>query len=261
MRKSTRYGIIGTTVFAILVLLLFLLVKLPSMQNSFNEPVYINLGDAPDGVGVSEPSPAMSAPVKVKLKATTAAPSSHENVETQIANSPVSMPDVKKTNKNSVVKQENIDKKKAQKLTDEAFQRTQQAKKAAEQQDIINRAQKLGSIFGKDQGAGSGNTQGSGVQGNPLGTVGGSANGINASVAGRSSLYIPSPTYQSNDEGTVTVHVVVDRDGSVSNAYIGASTTTSEILRNAALEAARKSKFSKGNNDAIGTIVYHFVLK
>jgi TonB family protein len=74
-------------------------------------------------------------------------------------------------------------------------------------------------------------------------------------------MYIPSPTYQSNDEGSITVHVVVDRDGNVSNAYIGTSTTTSETLRSAALEAARRSKFSKGTNDAIGTIVYHFVLK
>ncbi len=260
MRKSTRYGIIGTTVFAILVLLLFLLVKLPSMQNSFNEPVYINLGDAPDGVGVSVPSPAMSAPVEVKSKATAAAsPSLHENVETQIANSPVSMPDSKKTNKNSVVKQENINKKKDQKLIDEAFQRAQQAKKSAEQQGIINRAQKLGSVFGANHGNGSGNGQGDHVQGNPLGVIGG--NGVNVSVSGRSPMYIPSPVYQSNDEGTVTVHVVVNRDGNVSNAYIGVSTTTSETLRDAALQAARKSKFSKGDHDAIGTIVYHFVLK
>jgi len=260
MRKSTRYGIIGTTVFAILVLLLFLLVKLPSMQNPFNEPVYINLGDTPDGVGVSVPSPKMSTPMEVKSKANaTASPSLHENVETQIANSPVSMPDSKKINKNSVVKQENIDKKKDQKLIDEAFQRAQQAKKTAEQQDIINRAQKLGTVFGANHGNGAGNGQGDHVQGNPLGVIGG--NGVNVSVSGRSPMYIPSPAYQSNDEGTVTVHVVVNRDGNVSNAYIGASTTTSETLRDAALQAARKSKFSKGDHDAIGTIVYHFVLK
>ena len=261
MRKSTRYGIIGTTVFAILVLLLFLLVKIPSIQNSFNEPVYINLGDAPDGVGVAVPSPATSAPMVVKSKAiASSSPASHENVETQIANSPVSMPDVKKTRKNSVVKQESIDKKKDQKLIDEAFQRAQQAKKTAEQQQsIINRAQKLGSVFGEDHGKGFGNGQGDHVQGNPLGVIGG--NGVNVSVSGRSPMYIPSPAYLSNNEGTVTVHVVVDRDGSVSNAYIGASTTTDETLRNAALLAAKKSKFSKGDHDAIGTIIYHFILK
>ncbi len=260
MRKSTRYGIIGTTVFAILVLLLFLLVKIPSIQNAFNEPVYINLGDAPDGVGVSVPSPALSAPMQVKSKVPASSSSvSHENIETQIANSPVSMPEAKKTSKKSVVNQENIDKKKDQKLIDEAFQRAQQAKKTADQQGIINRAQKLGSVFGADHGKGSGNGQGNHVQGNPLGVIGG--NGVNVSVSGRSPMYIPAPAYLSNDEGTVTVHVVVDRDGNVSNAYIGASTTTSETLRNAALLAAKKSKFSKGDHDAIGTIVYHFVLK
>jgi TonB family protein len=260
MRKSTRYGIIGTIVFAILVLLLFLLVKLPSIQNPFNEPIYINLGDAPDGGGISVPSPALSASVEVKSKAkVSSSASSDENVETQIANSPVSMSDKKKATKKNAIKSESINKNKNQQLIDKAFQRTLQVKKTAEHQQDINKAQKLGSIFGTNYGKGGGNGQGNHVQGNPLGVIGG--NGINVSVSGRSSMYIPSPAYQSNDEGSITVHVVVDRDGNVSNAYIGASTTTSETLRSAALEAARKSKFSKGTNDAIGTIVYHFVLK
>lgn len=262
MRKSTLYGIIGTTVFAILVLLLFLLVTLPSLQNPYNEPIYVNLGDAPDGVGVSVPSPAMTAPMEVKAKPVSSAsqqPSSHENVLTQLKKSPVSMSETKKIIKNSIAQKENIDKKKDQKLIDEAFQRAAQAKKNAEHQDAINKAQKLGSVFGANHGIGSGNGQGDHVQGNPLGVVGG--RGVNASVSGRSSMYLPSPAYQSNDEGTITVHVVVDRDGNVSNAYIGASTTTSESLRRAALEAARKSRFSKGETDAVGTIVYHFVLK
>jgi TonB family protein len=260
MRKSTQYGIIGTIAFAILVLLLFLLVKLPSTQSPFNEPIFINLGDTPDGAGVSIPLPALSTPGKIKSKLeVSSSSSSHENVETQITNSPVSMPDQKKATKKNAIKTGNIDTKKSQKFIDEAFQRTQQAKKAAEHQQDINKAQKLGSVFGTNFGKGGGNSQGNHVQGNPLGVIGG--NGINVSVSGRSSMYIPSPTYQSNDEGSITVHVVVDRDGNVSNAYIGTSTTTSETLRSAALEAARRSKFSKGTNDAIGTIVYHFVLK
>lgn len=258
MKKSKFYGIIGTTVFAIVVFLLFLLVKLPFTQSSYSEPIYINLGDANDGVGVSVPSPAMSA-IPTKSEKQTSLVSTHQNVLTQVENSPVSMPETKKKKiKTEISQKENIEKKNDQKLAEEAFQKAKLAKQESEKQ-AINRARKLGSVFGTDQGHGGGSGQGDAVQGNPLGVIGG--NGVSVSVSGRSPLYIPSPSYQSNDEGVVTVHVMVDQNGNVSNAYIGASTTTNQTLRNAALEAARKSKFSKGNHDAIGTIIYHFILK
>lgn len=260
IKKSEAYGIIGTMLFAILLFLLFWLVKLPFTQNSYNEPIYINLGNSNDGGGIEIPQEASNTTASANSqKAIHHIATNQENIMTQVNESPVSVPNTRQLKKKTIPN-ENQEKANAQKMVNQAFERAQAEKQKAEQQ-AISKAQKLGSIFGKDQGAGSGNTQGSGVQGNPLGTVGGSANCINASVAGRSPLYIPSPSYQSNDEGTVTVHVVVDREGIVTNAYIGNSTTTSQTLRNAALEAARKSKFSKGDHDAIGTIVYHFILR
>lgn len=260
IKKSEAYGIIGTMVFAILLFLLFWLVRLPFTENSYDEPIYINLGNSDNGGGVEIPQAAATATVSEKSQKVNPHITNEEHLMTQVDESPVSVPDNAKKDKKKPIPNENQQKANDQKLINQAFERAQAEKQKAEQ-EAISKAQKLGSIFGKDQGQGSGNTQGSGVQGNPLGTVGGSANGINASVAGRSPLYIPSPSYQSNDEGTVTVHVVVDRDGIVTNAYIGASTTTSQTLRSAALEAARKSKFSKGDHDAIGTIVYHFILR
>ncbi|MGC9151468.1 MAG: energy transducer TonB [Microbacter sp.] len=259
IKKSEAYGYIGTTLFAVLLFLLFWLVKLPFTQNSYNEPIYINLGNSTEGGGVELPQEAAAATASEKSQITPQHAVNHENLMTQVDESPVSVPNQIKQTKKKPIPNENQEKVAAQKMINQAFQRAQAEKQKAEQ-EAINKAQKLGSLFGKDQGQGAGNTQGSGVQGNPLGTVGGNANGISASVAGRSPLYIPTPSYQSNDEGTVTVHVVVDREGSVTNAYIGASTTTSQSLRNAALEAAKKSKFSKGDHDAIGTIVYHFIL-
>lgn len=260
MRKSKIYGIVGTTIFAVLMLLLFLFVRIESMQDSYNEPIVVNLGDSEDGVGAAVPNPAPpTAPLPVQ-------PASHkekaqpqnENLATQADESPITAVEKKKptvTKPTAHQLEEN-----RRKIQNDLLQQEQAKEEAVKQAQIADKARKMGSVFGSNHGTGSGDGQsGSGIKGNPLGKVGGT--GVSVSVAGRTVTLTPSPAYNSNDEGKVTVNVTVDKDGNVTRAYIGSATTTSETLRDAAIQAARRSKFSTGTNEAIGTITYRFILK
>ena len=276
MRKSKIYGIVGTTIFAVLVILLLLFVNIISLQDIHSEPVIINFGDSEDGVGLAVPTPATTPATVIPTKAASSKQKaqSDENLASQLDESPVTTVEKKKP---TVVKQQTPkqleDNRK--KIQDDLLKQQAKAKAAADaaiatqQAQAADKARKMGSVFGSNHGAGSGDGQsGSGVKGNPLGkiggtgsgTAGGTGNGI-ATISGRTGR-AESAVYNSNDEGTVTVNVTVDKDGQVSKAYIGSPTnTTSPELREAALVAARKSKFSTGANDAIGIIIYHFKLR
>jgi colicin import membrane protein len=259
MRKSKIYGIVGTTLFAGLVLLLFFLVQFTSIQDNYTEPVeVINLGDSEDGVGAAVPDPAPPTSAVPPPPSTHKQKSMDENLANQLDESPVTTVEKKKA---TVVKQTPQQLEENRKKIQQELMKQQQAKaEAAQQAAVADKARKMGSVFGSNHGNGSGDGQkGNGTKGNPLGKAGGT--GVSVSVAGRSVTSTPSPAYNSNDEGKVTVNVTVDKEGNVIRAYIGSATTSSEVLREAALQAARRSKFSSGANEAIGTITYRFILK
>lgn len=260
MRKSKIYGLTGTALFATLLLLMFFLVRIVSIQDNYTEPVEINLGDAEDGVGaaVTNPAPPTQTvpppPSHTKQQA-----SDDENLATQANESPVQTVEKKKTTVKKQTAKELEDNRK--KIQQELMKQQQVKAQAAQQAAVTDKARKMGSVFGSNQGNGSGDGQkGDGTKGNPLGKVGGTGSVV-ANVSGRSITSTPSPSYNSNDEGKVTVNVTVNKDGNVIRAYIGSATTSSDALREAALQAARKSKFSPGSNEAIGTITYRFILK
>ncbi len=97
--------------------------------------------------------------------------------------------------------------------------------------------------------------------GNPVGK--GNSNGHAWSLSGRGLVgSIVSPNYTSNVEGKITVAIRVDRIGNVTNASISSPTTISDkATRDAAVKAARKTHFSKGEGVSIGTITYNFRLQ
>ena len=117
---------------------------------------------------------------------------------------------------------------------------------------------------GKNQNS-SGNTSGQGSQGNSNGNgVNGHTNGNggvsnSASVGSRRVMSLPKPAYtDQTSEGTVVVNIVVNAQGNVTSASV-ASGNTSQALKNAALAAAKRAKFSSSDNNAErGTITYRF---
>lgn len=76
---------------------------------------------------------------------------------------------------------------------------------------------------------------------------------------------LPSPVYKGiQDEGRVVVTITVNPEGNVINTKINNRTNTTNLqLREAAEEAAKKTKFNAVNsrNNQTGTITYYFKLK
>ncbi|MCQ2208336.1 MAG: cell envelope integrity protein TolA [Paludibacteraceae bacterium] len=153
------------------------------------------------------------------------------------------------------------------------------AKKKAEEDAIRQKASNMANVFKKNTASGNGTDANSsgvgngskpGVQGSPNGTPGGAGGqggkGNVWSLEGRQIVgTLPRPSYTVNEEGYVIVDITVDNDGNVVGAEIKKSFgITSPALRNAALQAAKKAKFSNksgGHFNQHGTITYNFKLR
>ena len=80
-------------------------------------------------------------------------------------------------------------------------------------------------------------------------------------LGNRKAEILAKPTDNAAVEGTIVVDITVDEKGNIIEATIGSKTTITETTtRTAVLEAARKSKFSKGDKTEIGTITYIFTV-
>ena len=75
---------------------------------------------------------------------------------------------------------------------------------------------------------------------------------------------LPLPSYRVQDAGTVTVKVLVDRNGNVVDARPLRSTTPNSALLKASVEAAYKAKFNTSESAPDlqeGTITYKYKLR
>lgn len=155
----------------------------------------------------------------------------------------------------------------AQRAAEEAA-RKKAAEEAAKRAAANNR---VAGAFGSAGNKGSsGNTDGNGNQGSPGGNsnagqvngVGGLGTGPSAKVNNRTAVYLARPQYADpNSEGTVLVSIQVSATGAVIKASVTSSTTSSAALKNAAVAAAKQSKFSEGESIENGTITYRFKLQ
>ena len=106
-----------------------------------------------------------------------------------------------------------------------------------------------------------GSTEGNSSQGKPTGV--GSYGTWD--LGGRDMVgELPRPTYNIQEEGRVVVTIIVDPEGNVIDTRINNRTNTTNLqLRDAAEQAARKTKFNAigGENNQTGTITYYFKLK
>ena len=106
-----------------------------------------------------------------------------------------------------------------------------------------------------------GSTGGNATQGKPSGSPGYGT----WDLGGRDMVgELPRPSYGIQEEGRVVVTITVDPKGNVIETRINSRTNTTNLqLRNAAIEAARRTKFNESNseNNQTGTITYYFKLK
>ncbi len=75
--------------------------------------------------------------------------------------------------------------------------------------------------------------------------------GSSYTLAGRSAVSLPAPTYNSNAQGTVVIQIWVDRDGKVIKAEYSpkGSNTSNGVLIQEAQRAALKSQFNPDKNE------------
>ena len=156
-------------------------------------------------------------------------------------------------------KKDKREKEAAERLRIEEQRIANEKKKA--QQDAINKANEMNGLFGNNNSKGSGTTSGDGRQGNPAGS--GNSGGNSWSLNGRSLTgSLVQPSYDNDVEGRITVNIRVDENGSVLSASIGSPTNISDAAtRNAAMSAAKRTRFSSGDGVSTGSITYNFKLR
>lgn len=277
VRKAQIYGMTGTLVSCTLLFLFLYLVIIPVITNedkSKEEGIMVSFGYSDEGSGVNGPGEPVASheevPQPVKQTYT---PPTPEPVKTTVKSKPVQNDYVTQKENNAVAVAAAEQKRKEKQQRDAIEkQRLEDARVAAEQkrkeQQAADKANStIGGLFGKGGGTGYGGGSGSGTttgntqQGNPAGrgSVGGNSWSLNGrTLDGR----LIQPGYDKDVEGKVTVSIRVDESGNVLSATISSPTTISDSsIREAALQAARNTRFSSGKGVAAGTITYNFRLR
>ncbi|HPW89838.1 MAG TPA: TonB family protein [Paludibacteraceae bacterium] len=247
MKKSELYASIGTVVVCGIVLAILLLFGFSVSKKNIDEGLMVSFGEEIEGFGQSElADPTISAEPAVSDVSTP----DDEDLMTQEDESVVLAAQEKEKKRKEEERQRLL----------EEQRRLEEQRIAAENQRKIDQAKTAAGVFGKPSGSGSGSTVGDAMQGNPAGS--GSSGGHSWSLAGRSlSGGLPKPAYSGQQEGRVVVKIRVDRAGNVTDVSIDpVSNISDKELRDASLQAAKRTKFTPGSDVAIGTITYQFRL-
>lgn len=251
MKKSELYGSAGSMTFMVLLLLFLFLLFMPGTKMPEEEGIMVSFGDAIEGGGPMQEVQPETKPVETSPPPASTSKPVKENLMTQDNNS-LAIAEQKKKEREAREAAERERKEQAR----------IEAERKRKEQEAIDKANALMGGMGSNTGStGSGSTTGNTSQGNPLGS--GSSGGNSWSLNGRSlSGRLVQPSYNSNEEGRITVNIRVDANGNVTSASVGSPTNISSTeLRNAAISAAKATKFTSGNGVAAGTITYNFRLR
>ena len=270
LKKSEIQSAIATTIICIIILLILIFCGMTAHKNEMDEGVMVSLGYVEEGFGESMPNPTPApeaAPVPTPAPQP-AAPEvsspSEEDLMTQ--EDPSVALEAEKKRKEAEeearrrAEEERIAREKAEQERIAREKAEEEARIKAEQEAKKNQASNLAGSAFQNMGKGQGQTKGEAQQGNPVGE--GSFGGHTVSIGRKLLGSLAQPSYQGNEEGRIVVEIRVDASGTVVSASIATkgTTITDEALRNAAITAAKKNKFSTGGGVAIGTITYNFRL-
>ena len=256
LNKDKYKGIIGTVLFHIALLILLIILGFSTPLPLPGEGgVEVNLGFSEEGQGDVQPEIAPAFEEKVT------SPRSQQDTEDDIV--------TQDTEETTIIEKPRKDKAQ-EKSADE-----NETKEVVKEEPKVNPAALYKGKSSQTKGtSGEGITGTPGDQGKPNGTpdsdnysgTGGSGGGLSYSLSGRSPKYLPKPSSNFKENGTVVVQIDVDKYGKVVKALAidKGSNTTDATLRSLAEQAARQAIFN-ANPDAAdvqrGTITYHFVVK
>ncbi len=265
-------GLIGSIVFHITILLLFILFgfKTP-LPLPAEKGILINFGDSDLGIGTTEPKYGE----EVSEPETQAPAETNENSQTKesyLTQNTEEAPSIKTSDKPKT------EEKKEKKTETKPVTTTNKAETKPEEKKEIKpvvdtRAIYKGKKTDSNSNAGEGVKSGTGNQGSLTGsenatdhTLGMGGEGVSADLAGRNVLSLPKPDIDSQKEGKVVVEIRVDRSGKVVRATPGVkgSTTLDSFLLGVAKKYALASKFDNKPDAPFyqtGKITYIFRLK
>lgn len=259
-KTGKRVGLAASIAYIVLWGVLLLVIGFSTPEKEPGGGILINFGNVESASGMADPRENDSDPETTQEQRQTAPSSQQEEIltqETEEAPEVVKVVEKPKTKPSEVT---NDGKNKPVETTPAEKPRVADPK--------LN-------FPGRTQGSTSsseGNSEGAGNQGNLAGAPEGShdgtglgADGNSFDLKGRSVVgQLPKPNYGANVGGRVIVDITVDAAGAVVNAVYRAkgSTTNNTELVNAAINAARRSRFSKIDGDGLqtGTITYNFRL-
>jgi len=242
--KNNKNGVIGTILFHLVLILIFVFFGFTAPPPEFPEPdgILIDFGDSETGLGDVEPESVENSNPNVNNNA--------ENVEEEILTD---------DNTETVAVENNVE----------------ENNNDAQENDIENEEVdpeiNNNGLYQGSNNTNEGDTEGDGNMGDPDGadtdnyTGGDGGNGINFDLNGRSAVgKFPKPKYPpGNVYGKVILKIKVDKYGKVISVSEAKGTTaTDEGLIRSAKQAAWKVKFNKDFNsiEQVGTITYDFSL-
>ena len=261
-KTGKRIGLIAGIAYLVIwgVLLLVLTFSLPEKQTG--EGILINFGDTENAFGNDDTRDNSVAPKQSQQQRQTAPQRTPEPVATQDNEEAPEIAQTAQQRQNQSTEVTNP----GENSSAETPHVEEQPRVTDPRLNFPGRTQgSTSSSEGATEGEGNQGTIEGAPEGNHEGT-GISADGNSFDLTGRSIVgQLPKPDYNVNKGGRVIVEITVDADGKVINAQYrpsGSTTNASELI-NAALRAARQSRFSSIEGDGLqmGTITYNFKLQ
>lgn len=255
----------GTILFLLLVFLILWFVRLFAVLPEQEEGVEVAFGEIAEAGGyMEEQSEAVPLPTPEPAAPQQPSAPSDNDLLTQEDEEALALrkEQEKKERERKQAEAQELQRQRDEQARLEAERKAREEAEAAErkkQAEAIAKANQMGSLFGQaGNNNGSGDSQGAGQKGNPIGH--GSSGGNDWSLSGRSLKgTLPRPSNTFNQEGTVVVQIRVNAAGQVIDARETKGGTISDKQTiQLALDAARKAKFTEGDHDQIGTITYKF---
>ena len=265
-KKQERHIVatVGTILFMLLIFLLLWLVRLYAVVPEQEEGVEIAFGEVEEAGGyMAEESEAVPLPAPEPAAPVLPSAPSDNDLMTQEDEEALALRKAQeeKEKARKQAEAERLQREKEERARMEAERKAREAAEAerrAKEAEAVAKANQMGSLFGNSgNNSGSGDSQGAGQKGNPVGH--GSSGGNSWSLAGRGIKgTLPQPSNTFNQEGRVIVEIRVNAAGQVVSAVHKGGTISDKTTIQLALEAARKAKFTEGDHDQIGTITYNF---
>lgn len=250
--KRNKKGIIGTIVFHVILVLMFVIAGFSTpLPLPEEETILINFGTSTEGKGRIEPKKAEELVKPVQPVNNNTEEIVTQDIEETVAVESSPQEEVK-TVEEEIIEEPEEEEEETREIQTKALFPGQSDNPSSEGEGETDNAGNQGSIDGSIH---SKSHIGSGF-----------GNGLKWSLKGRNAKSLPLPEDDFNEEGIVVVEVKVDQYGKVVAAtpgVKGSNTLNSKLLK-LAKEAALKARFNSDSNAMSfqrGTITYHFVLQ